>query len=54
MLDMGGGVGMFGDLEVLNTEIMAAMHLPNSSMVGVGIDPEGIDQNPVFGALLFA
>ena len=54
MLDMGGGLGMFGDMQVLNTQPLAAKQIPNSSMVGVGIDPEGIDQNPVFGALLFA
>ena len=48
MLDMGGGVGMFGDMQVISDHPLDALHLEGSSMVGVGIDPEGIDQNPPY------
>eukprot|EP00039_Didymoeca_costata_P009204 m.121502 g.121502 ORF g.121502 m.121502 type:complete len:868 (-) comp14399_c0_seq4:356-2959(-) len=53
MLDMGGGVGMFGDIELVAEGSQSAFTLPNSSMAGVGIDPEGIDQNPVYYTKLF-
>eukprot|EP01043_Picozoa_sp_COSAG02_P026575 COSAG02_NODE_1535_length_12053_cov_13.122794_4_plen_106_part_00 len=44
---MGGNLGLFGDFEQLNAGPVDAL-AANSSIVGVGIDPEGIDNNPVF------
>lgn len=34
-------------MEVLNDQPMNALHVEGSSMSGIGIDPEGIDNNPV-------
>ena len=48
MSAMGGNLGMFGDFGVLNTGPTEAMASPNNSIAGVGIDPEGIDQNPAY------
>ena len=48
MSTMGGNVGMYGDIERLNTGPIDAAKAKNSSMVGVGIDPEGINTNPAY------
>jgi alpha-N-acetylglucosaminidase len=46
--NFGGTLGMHGSIRIVNTEIpRAANELANSSMVGVGITPEGIFQNYV-------
>lgn len=47
MSAMGGNLGLFGDFEQLNAGPVDAL-TANSSIAGVGIDPEGIDNNPVF------
>ena len=46
MSSMGGNLGLFGDLEQLNAGPVDAL-AQNASIAGVGIDPEGIDNNPV-------
>ena len=48
MSTMGGNVGMYGDIERLNSGPIDATNAKNSSMVGVGIDPEGINTNPAY------
>jgi hypothetical protein len=53
MSSMGGGLGMYGDMGTINTEPIKAFNtnVPGrnvSSAVGVGIDPEGIDNNPAY------
>jgi alpha-N-acetylglucosaminidase len=46
--NFGGTLGMHGSIPIVNVEIpRAANELTNSSMVGVGITPEGIFQNYV-------
>ncbi|EDV98750.1 alpha-N-acetylglucosaminidase [Drosophila grimshawi] len=49
--NFGGTLGMFGSAHLINAGIMAARSMPNSSMVGVGITPEGIGQNYALFAL---
>ncbi|XP_034474694.1 alpha-N-acetylglucosaminidase [Drosophila innubila] len=49
--NFGGTLGMFGSARLINTGIGAARSMANSSMVGVGITPEGINQNYVIFAL---
>ncbi|RNA17676.1 alpha-N-acetylglucosaminidase isoform X1 [Brachionus plicatilis] len=43
--NFGGANGIFGDIEKINQLPDKARKLPNSSMIGVGITMEGIDQN---------
>lgn len=45
LLNFGGQLGMYGHLEKVNKGIVKGRNFPNSTMVGVGITPEGIDQN---------
>ncbi|KAL9926875.1 alpha-N-acetylglucosaminidase isoform X2 [Glossina fuscipes] len=45
--NFGGTLGMHGSVNAVNTGIREARQMTNSSMVGVGITPEGIDQNYV-------
>ena len=52
MSSMGGNIGLFGNFGSLNTGPVAAMNIPNNSIAGVGIDPEGIDQNPAYYSFL--
>eukprot|EP00040_Diaphanoeca_grandis_P012322 m.62506 g.62506 ORF g.62506 m.62506 type:complete len:871 (+) comp23167_c0_seq2:160-2772(+) len=52
MSTMGGNVGMYGNMEVLNSGPIEALQANNKSMIGVGIDPEGIDTNPAYYHLL--
>ncbi|SPP86238.1 alpha-N-acetylglucosaminidase [Drosophila guanche] len=49
--NFGGTLGMFGSADLVNTGIEAARRMPNSSIVGVGITPEGIGQNYVMYSL---
>ncbi|XP_060666886.1 alpha-N-acetylglucosaminidase [Drosophila nasuta] len=49
--NFGGTLGMFGSAQLINSGIGAARTMPNSSMVGVGITPEGINQNYVIFSL---
>jgi hypothetical protein len=47
MSAMGGNLGLFGDFEQLNAGPVNAL-AQNASIAGVGIDPEGIDNNPAY------
>ncbi|XP_001357424.3 alpha-N-acetylglucosaminidase [Drosophila pseudoobscura] len=50
--NFGGTLGMFGSADLVNNGIEAARRMPNSSIVGVGITPEGIGQNYVMYSLV--
>lgn len=43
--NFGGQLGLYGHLDKVNKGIVRGRNFPNSTMVGVGITPEGIDQN---------
>lgn len=45
--NFGGNSGLFGTVESVNRGPFDALHFPNSTLVGVGMTPEGIEQNPV-------
>ncbi|CRK92779.1 CLUMA_CG006297, isoform A [Clunio marinus] len=45
--NFGGTLGMHGSLELINIELLSASKINGSSLVGVGITPEGIHQNYV-------
>lgn len=45
--NFGGTQGMHGSVRILNVEIPKAANMKNSTMIGVGITPEGIYQNYV-------
>lgn len=49
--NFGGTLGMHGSVDVVNKRIRKAREMHNSSMIGVGITPEGINQNYVIYAL---
>uniref|UniRef100_A0A1I8MFT2 Alpha-N-acetylglucosaminidase n=1 Tax=Musca domestica TaxID=7370 RepID=A0A1I8MFT2_MUSDO len=49
--NFGGTLGMHGSSEKVNKDISHAQSKANNSMVGVGITPEGINQNYVMYAL---
>ncbi|KAH8412433.1 hypothetical protein KR009_001982 [Drosophila setifemur] len=43
--NFGGTLGIFGSAKLINSGIEKARRMPNSSIVGTGITPEGIGQN---------
>lgn len=45
--NFGGNSGLFGTVESINEGPFKALHFPNSTLVGLGMTPEGIEQNPV-------
>ncbi|XP_066952464.1 LOW QUALITY PROTEIN: alpha-N-acetylglucosaminidase-like [Macrobrachium rosenbergii] len=45
--DFGGVDGLFGRVEAVIPHILAARDFPNSTLVGTGLTPEGINQNYV-------
>lgn len=45
--NFGGTLGMHGSIRLVNAEIPLAAQMENSTMIGVGITPEGISQNYV-------
>lgn len=45
--NFGGNSGLFGTVESINSGPFKALHFPNSTLVGIGMTPEGIEQNPV-------
>ncbi|EDW11625.1 uncharacterized protein Dmoj_GI17241 [Drosophila mojavensis] len=49
--NFGGNLGLFGSAQLIPSGIIAARSMPNGSMVGVGITPEGIGQNYALFAL---
>ncbi|XP_015267909.1 PREDICTED: alpha-N-acetylglucosaminidase [Gekko japonicus] len=50
--NFGGNHGLFGTVESVNQGPFAARRFPNSTMVGVGLTPEGIEQNDVMYELM--
>ncbi|KAK2815434.1 hypothetical protein Q5P01_025901 [Channa striata] len=50
--NFGGNTGFFGTVESINSGPFEALNFPNSTMVGVGMTPEGIEQNPVIYELM--
>uniref|UniRef100_A0A8C6YPV8 N-acetyl-alpha-glucosaminidase n=1 Tax=Nothoprocta perdicaria TaxID=30464 RepID=A0A8C6YPV8_NOTPE len=50
--NFGGNHGLFGAVEALNSGPFAARRFPNSTMVGTGLAPEGIEQNDVVYELM--
>lgn len=45
--NFGGQLGLYGHLHLVNEGVIKGRNFANSSMVGIGIAPEGIDQNYV-------
>jgi len=43
--NFGGNLGFYGKLDQLNKGPIEAFNFENSSMVGIGLTPEGINQN---------
>ncbi|KAF7225366.1 transcript variant X2 [Nothobranchius furzeri] len=50
--NFGGNHGFYGTVESINSGPFKALTFPNSTMVGVGMTPEGIEQNPVIYELM--
>lgn len=50
--NFGGNSGFFGQVESMNLGPFQALSFPNSSLVGLGMTPEGIEQNPVIYELM--
>lgn len=50
--NFGGNSGFFGTVESINSGPFNALHFPNSTLVGIGMTPEGIEQNPVIYELM--
>lgn len=50
--NFGGNSGFFGTVESVNSGPFEAFRFPNSSLVGLGMAPEGIQQNPVMYELM--
>lgn len=50
--NFGGNSGLFGSVESINSGPFNALHFPNSTLVGIGMTPEGIEQNPVMFELM--
>ncbi|XP_026666657.1 alpha-N-acetylglucosaminidase [Ceratina calcarata] len=50
--NFGGTLGMFGSAQIINRQVFAARNMKNSTMVGTGLTPEGINQNYVVFELM--
>uniref|UniRef100_A0A3P9L627 Alpha-N-acetylglucosaminidase n=1 Tax=Oryzias latipes TaxID=8090 RepID=A0A3P9L627_ORYLA len=50
--NFGGNNGFFGTVESINSGPFKALNFKNSTMVGIGMTPEGIHQNPVIYELM--
>ncbi|XP_016380507.1 alpha-N-acetylglucosaminidase-like [Sinocyclocheilus rhinocerous] len=50
--NFGGNSGLFGTVESINSGPFNAIRFPNSTLVGLGLTPEGIEQNPVIYELM--
>lgn len=50
--NFGGNSGFFGTVESINSGPFKALRFPNSTLVGLGMSPEGIEQNPVMYELM--
>lgn len=45
--NFGGTLGMFGSMQTINKDVYEVRHRINSTMIGTGLTPEGINQNYV-------
>eukprot|EP00095_Tigriopus_kingsejongensis_P010192 maker-scaffold105_size367834-snap-gene-2.46 protein:Tk10192 transcript:maker-scaffold105_size367834-snap-gene-2.46-mRNA-1 annotation:"PREDICTED: alpha-N-acetylglucosaminidase-like" len=45
LFNFGGNIFMYGRIKVLNEELFKALNMPHSSMIGVGLTPEGLADN---------
>ncbi|KAM4691881.1 alpha-N-acetylglucosaminidase [Rhinophrynus dorsalis] len=50
--NFGGNHGLFGKVESINRGPFDALYFPDSSMVGTGLTPEGIEQNDMIYELM--
>lgn len=50
--NFGGTLGMFGSADKVNLGPFAARSMQNSTMIGTGVTPEGINQNYVIYDLM--
>nr|XP_033332783.1 alpha-N-acetylglucosaminidase [Megalopta genalis] len=50
--NFGGTLGMFGSAGIINRRVFQAREMPNSTMIGTGLTPEGINQNYVIYDLM--
>jgi len=50
--DFGGRRSLFGDLDLIATKPIDALNAPGSTMIGMGLTPEAIEQNPMSFLLL--
>ncbi|XP_067825384.1 alpha-N-acetylglucosaminidase isoform X2 [Heptranchias perlo] len=50
--NFGDNIGMYGTVETINKGPFEARSFPNSTMVGTGLTPEGIEQNDVVYELM--
>nr|CAD7604254.1 unnamed protein product [Timema genevievae] len=50
--NFGGTLGLFGSMSIINQKVFVARALPNGTMVGTGLTPEGINQNYVIYDLM--
>jgi alpha-N-acetylglucosaminidase len=48
MNEMGGNLGLMGSLDAVNQGTAGALASAGAAFVGVGIDPEGINNNPAY------
>ncbi|CAG9786889.1 unnamed protein product [Diatraea saccharalis] len=50
--NFGGTLGMFGSVQTINNDIYEVRNRVNSTMIGIGLTPEGINQNYVIYDLM--
>ncbi|XP_032679060.1 alpha-N-acetylglucosaminidase [Odontomachus brunneus] len=50
--NFGGTLGMFGSAQIINQRPFDGRHMNDSTMVGIGLTPEGINQNYVIYELM--
>ncbi|XP_022248104.1 alpha-N-acetylglucosaminidase-like, partial [Limulus polyphemus] len=50
--NFGGVLGLYGDMESVNKGPFTGRSFPNSTMIGTGLTPEGIEQNEVMYELM--
>jgi alpha-N-acetylglucosaminidase len=51
--NFGGNIGMFGRMKTIATAPVGALHDPHAgSLLGIGLTPEGIEQNPALYELM--
>jgi len=53
MNNMGGNLGLVGSFDAVSGGVLAAVEGSGGALVGVGFDPEGINQNPAYAEHLY-